>query len=120
MVSAPPEVATPRNSEPVFEKVDQNQLKAPVEPPAPPQNFSDLGVRKYDFWSLLERIKKQFQAPPAANPRLVNYLAAGSIQGLRPLRFEKRVQRNRFVALLTLLVLAALGILSYALEHHHR
>jgi len=119
MVSAQPEVVTPRSSEPIFEKVDQNQLKAPAEPPAAPQHFNELGVRKYDLWSLLERIKKQFEAPPAANPRLVNYLAAGSIQGLRPLRFEKRVQRNRFVALLALLVLAALGILSYALEHHH-
>jgi hypothetical protein len=116
---AAPGVAAPRNSEPIFEKVDQNQLKAPVEPAAAAQHMSELGVRKYDLWSLLERIKKQFQAPPAANPKLVNYLAAGSIQGLRPLRYEKRVQRNRFIALLALLVLAALGILSYALRHHH-
>jgi hypothetical protein len=70
---------------------------------------------------LWERIKKEFQSPPVANPKLVNYLAAGSIQGLRPLRFEKRVQRNRFVVLLVVLLLATLGILSYALErqHHH-
>jgi hypothetical protein len=117
-VSAQPEVATPRNSEPVFEKVDQKQLKASAEPPATAHHFNELGVRKYDLLSLLERIRKQFQSPPAANPRLVNYLAAGSIQGLRPLRYEKRVARNRCVALAVLLLLAFLGIF-YALAHRH-
>jgi cell wall-associated NlpC family hydrolase len=115
----PHSVARPRNSEPIFEKVDQNQLKAPAEPSATAPHVNELGVRKYDLWSLWERIKKEFQSPPAANPKLVNYLAAGSIQGLRPLRFEKRVQRNRFVALATLFLLACLGILSYALQHRH-
>jgi hypothetical protein len=117
--SVQPGVATPRNSEPIFEKVDQNQLQTPAEPPAIPQHSNELGVRKHDFLSLWKRIKKEFQGPPAANPKLVNYLAAGSIQGLRPMRFEKRVQRNRFVALATLFLLACLGILSYALEHQH-
>ncbi len=119
-VSAQPSAATPGNSEPIFEKVDQNQLKAPAEPPATAPHFSELGARPHPLLSWWERIKKEFQGPPAANPKLVNYLAAGSIQGLRPLRFEKRVQRNRFVALATLFLLACLGILSYALEHHHR
>ena len=117
-VSAQPEVATPRNSEPIFEKVDQKQLKAPAAPPATAQHFNELGVRKYDLLSLLERIRKQFQSTPAANPKLVSYLAAGSIQGLRPLRYEKRVARNRCVALAILLLLAFLGIF-YALEHRH-
>jgi len=114
-------VVPPRSNEPIFEKVDQNQLKAPAEPPAAAQNLNELGVRKHNLSSLWERIKKEFQSPPVANPKLVNYLAAGSIQGLRPLRFEKRVQRNRFVVLLVVLLLATLGILSYALErqHHH-
>jgi hypothetical protein len=67
---------------------------------------------------LLERIRKQFKSTPAANPKLVSYLAAGSIQGLRPLRKEKRVARNRCVALAILLLLAFLGIY-YALEHRH-
>jgi hypothetical protein len=116
--AAQPEAATPRNSEPIFEKVDQKQLKAPAEPPATARHFNELGVRKYDLLSLLERIRKQFQSPPAANPKLVSYLAAGSIQGLRPLRYEKRVARNRCVALAILLLLAFLGIF-YALEHRH-
>jgi hypothetical protein len=117
-VSAQPEVVASRNSEPIFEKVDQKQLKAPAEPPATAQHFNELGVRKYDLLSLLERIRKQFKSTPAANPKLVSYLAAGSIQGLRPLRKEKRVARNRCVALAILLLLAFLGIY-YALEHRH-
>jgi hypothetical protein len=116
--STQPGAATPRSSEPIFEKVDQNQLKAPAEPPAAGQNFHELGVRKYDLLSLWERIKKEFQGPPAANPKLVSYLAAGSIQGLRPLRYEKRVARNRCIALAVLLLLASLGIF-FALEHRH-
>jgi hypothetical protein len=114
----PPEPGAPRQGEPIFERVDQNPLKAPPETPDTAQHFNELGVRKYDLLSLLERIRKQFQSPPVANPKLVNYLAAGSIQGLRPLRYEKRVARNRFLALAVLFLLAVLGIY-FALQHHH-
>ena len=57
-------------------------------------------------------MKNLFKTPPASNPKLVNYLAAGSIQGLRPLRYEKRVARNRFIFLVVVLVLALWGILA--------
>jgi hypothetical protein len=42
----------------------------------------------------------------------VNYLAAGSIQGLRPLRYEKRVARNRFIVLAVILLLALWGLIA--------
>jgi len=116
---APPPSGPPRGGEPIFEKVDQNRLKASAEAPDTPQHFNELGVRKYDLWSLLDRFRKQFHGPPAANPKLVNYLAAGSIQGLRPLRYEKRVARNRFILLLAILGLLCLFIASYALQRHH-
>jgi hypothetical protein len=119
--SQPPPTATapapaPANPDPIFEKVDQNRLKTPTERPTTADHFNELGVRKYDLLSLIDRLRKQFQPPPAANPRLVNYLAAGSIQGLRPLRYEKRVARNRFVALLVVLGLVCMAIICYALE----
>jgi ABC-type microcin C transport system permease subunit YejB len=41
----------------------------------------------------------------------VNYLAAGSIQGLRPLRYEKRVARNRFIVFVVVLILALWGLI---------
>ena len=117
-VSAEPGVVPSQSSEPIFEKVDQNQMQTPAEQAAPALHFNELGVRKYDPLSLWERIKKEFQSPPAANPKLVSYLAAGSVQGLRPLRYEKRVQRNRCVALAALLLLVLVGII-YMLERRH-
>jgi hypothetical protein len=42
----------------------------------------------------------------------VNYLAAGGIQGMRPLRREKRIARNRTIALAIILLLALLGMIA--------
>jgi uncharacterized protein involved in exopolysaccharide biosynthesis len=47
----------------------------------------------------------------------VNYLAAGGIQGLRPMRYEKRVARNRFVVLVVFLFLMLLGIIAGFMRH---
>jgi hypothetical protein len=89
----------PAAGEPVFETVHQERLTDANDSATTPQHFNDLGVRKFDLWSLWERLRKQFSSRPMANPKLINYLAAGSIQGLRPLRYEKRVARNRFFLL---------------------
>ena len=105
-------------AEPVFEEVDQNKLKAKNETVTTPNHYNDLGVRKYDLHSFFQRIKNHFNPPPTMNPRLVSYLAAGSFQGLRPLRYEKRVARNRFILLVTIFFLALLGILLVFLKNH--
>lgn len=97
--------------EPVFEEVGQDRIKSGSEP-APPSNHHELGVRKDDFASTWERLKNHFRGPAASNPKLVHYLSAGSIQGLRPLRYEKRVARNRFIVLAVFLVLALLAIIA--------
>jgi len=107
-----------KTPEPIFEDVDQNRLKGAVEPATTPQHFNELGVRKYDLLAVIERIKKQFRGPPASNPKLVSYLAVGSVQGLRPLRYEKRVARNRFLALTIILALLLLGIFAVLVTHH--
>ena len=91
--------------------MDQNRLQS-SEPTTPPQQYNQLGVRKYDLLGFLGRLKGNFRSRPAANPKLVSYLAAGSIQGLRPLRYEKRVARNRFVVLTIVLLLVAWGIIA--------
>ena len=60
---------------------------------------------------LWDRMTKHFRKPPvSSNPKMVNFLAAGSIQGLRPLRYERRVARNRFLAFSTVLVLILIGL----------
>ena len=97
-------------SDPVFEDMKQNAAKEPPEP-ATAAHYNDLGVRKYDLASLWRRWTNHLRGPPASNPKLVNYLAAGSIQGLRPLRYEKRVARNRFIVFVVVLILALWGLI---------
>ena len=102
--------AMPR--EPVFEPVDHRHLVPSAEQEHTPEHFNDLGVRKYDLAAAWGRLRGHFRGPPASNPKLVTYLAAGSIRGLRPLRYEKRVARNRFIALFLILVCLLWGIIA--------
>lgn len=101
----------PRSAREHFEEVDHSPLQT-SEPQPKREQYNDMGVRKYDLAAAWQRFKGTFKTPPASNPKLVNYLAAGSIQGLRPLRYEKRVARNRFVFLVVVLVLMLWGILA--------
>jgi hypothetical protein len=102
---------SPEPREPIFEDLDQRELSTRPAPPTTPEHFNEMGVRKYDVTALASRVKQLFRGSAPMNPRLVNYLAAGGIQGLQPLRREKRVARNRFVALTLILFLILLGIL---------
>jgi len=103
--------------EPIFEDVDVERLQDKSEPVTTPQHYNELGVRKYDLPALLRRVRGQFRGPSTTNPKLVSYLAAGGIQGLRPMRHEKRVARNRFYVLVAVLFMALLGI--YLLFRRH-
>jgi hypothetical protein len=108
----PPPPATAH--EPVFEEI--KPLSDTVETAAPDQ-FNELGVRKYDLPGLFSRIRNHFRRPTTSNPRLVTYLAAGGVQGLRPMRYEKRVARNRFLVFVIVLVLVLLGLFSVLLRN---
>ena len=103
-------------SEPIFEEVDHDRLQA-KEPPVAPEKYNQLGVKKYDLPGFFGRLKNNFRSRPTANPKLVSYLAAGSIQGLRPLRYEKRVARNRFFVVTIVLVLVLWGIIAMFWRH---
>ncbi|HEV2328601.1 MAG TPA: hypothetical protein VGY56_07425 [Verrucomicrobiae bacterium] len=104
--SAPPKSAAA--AEPVFEEI--KTLK-PADEAEPADRFNELGVRKYDLPGLLQKVRGVFKRPTANNPRLVHYLAAGGVHGLRPLRYEKRVARNRFWLLTITLLFILIGIL---------
>jgi hypothetical protein len=108
---------TPKAQEPIFEEVDQDRLKARGEI-ATPEHYNELGVRKYDLPALLRRIRNHFRGPSTNNPKLVHYLAAGGVQGLRPLRYEKRVARNRFILFAAILFLILFGIVWVFVKHH--
>jgi hypothetical protein len=102
---------------PIFEEVPKQPLKAGVSGESP-ELFNELGVRKYDLPALFERIINHLRGPTTTNPRLVNYLAAGGVHGLRPLRYEKRVARNRFIFFTTTLFFILLGIILIFKKRH--
>ena len=113
----PPPAPKPPAHEPVFEKVNQEPLQSRADTESP-DHFNELGVRKYDLPALWGKLKNHFRAPTSNNPRLVNYLAAGGVHGLRPMRYEKRVARNRFIVLVVVLLLVLLGIISLIAKNH--
>ena len=90
--------------------LNQNNLSLPRRPSAMEKDQPlDTSVQRPE--KLWNRIIKNFRKPPVStNPNMVNFLAAGSIQGLRPLRYERRVARNRFLAFTTVLVLILIGL----------
>ena len=110
--TAPP----PHKAEPVFEVIKRGPL-TPGADHATPEIYNDLGVRRYDLPALWHRLRNHFRGPTTSNPRLVNYLAAGGVQGLRPLRYEKRVARNRVVVLALILFVILLGTLLLYLKN---
>jgi hypothetical protein len=112
-----PTTAPASSANPIFEEVDQDRLQAQPEEVVP-GHYNDLGVRKYDLASGWRRLKNHFRGPVTSNPKLVHYLSAGSIQGLRPLRYEKRVARNRVIVLAAFLVLALWGVIAIFFSKH--
>ncbi len=91
--AAPAKQAAARD--PIFESVEQGPPASST--PGANGHFNDLGVRKYDLPGAVRKALAFFRGPATHNPKLVSYLAAGSIRGLRPLRYEKRIARNRFI-----------------------
>jgi hypothetical protein len=106
-----------RIAEPVFEEVETDRVTVDAEGETTPSHYNELGVRKFDLVAAWHRLQKHVYGPSANNPKLVNYLAAGSIQGFRPLRYEKRVARNRVIALTIIFLCVILGILAILQKH---
>ena len=97
--------------EPVFEKVDQAALQDthasnPFSSRADNRSIHEEGT--VSFW---EKLNRFFRGPKSSNPKLVSYLAAGNIHGLRPLRYEKRIHRNRTLLWVGILLVALVGLL---------
>jgi hypothetical protein len=113
--SEPAPAPKPVSHEPVFEEVKPKSFPAQTDPR---DRYNELGVRKYDLPALWDRLRNHFRGPTTSNPRLVNYLAAGGVHGLRPMRYEKRVARNRFIALVIVLFLILLGVISIFIRNH--
>lgn len=103
----PAATATKPALDPVFEEV--KPVRADDETASPDQ-FNELGVRKYDLPAFFDRLRRQFSRPAASDSRLVTYLAAGGVRGLRPLRYEKRIARRRVIVLAIIFFVILFGI----------
>jgi hypothetical protein len=105
--------AAPAPAEPAFEEVSHQRVTNPFVGESTPAHYNELGVRKYDPLARLRRWWSQMRGTATSNPTLVRYLAAGNVQGLKPLRYEKRVARNRFLALLGVFILLIWGLIYF-------
>ena len=108
----------PKAAEPVFEEVATTKIAAARSQTEETELFNELGVRKYDLPALFNRLRNHLRGPTTSNPRLVNYLAAGGVQGLRPLRYEKRVARNRFIWLVVIVSVVLFGLFYWLMPGH--
>jgi hypothetical protein len=103
-------ITAPAAAAPVFEDVDQQRLKASAQPAPSADAHPELGARPRDLSSALQNLKRRLGLTPASNSKLVKLLDSGQIQGLRPLRYERRVARNRFFLLSALLLAVLYGL----------
>jgi len=110
--AAKPKPSSPQSHEPVFEEMPARLFESSRQPPTPGRESVELGLKR-PLWSEgWRRLKRQFVDPPPTNEKLVNYLAAGSIQGLRSLRYERRIARNRIIFICVVLGLLLWGVLA--------
>lgn len=104
--------------EPVFEQIDNSPL-TPLEQRQsnPSELYNELGIRKYDLYSAIKRFMNKFRKTDNVPTRFVNHLLVGNLDGLRPLRYERRVARNRFILLVVCLFIILWGLLSVYLKN---
>lgn len=105
----------------------ESSVKAPLSPAfAPPMSrvsaplnspvtghYNERGLRKFDPFAAWKLLRNHLSGSGGNNPAMAKMLAAGSIHGLKPLRRERRVARNRFLFLF-LALLAILWGLAYS------
>ncbi len=111
------QTVSPNSAAPVFEKVDHGRIHTLVDAQNSPAHLNELGARQYDLLAVWQRFKSLFHSPPPNNPKLINLLAAGNFHGLRPLRYEKRVARNRVIALMAFLLLVLYCFVTIVVKH---
>ncbi|MFN0067842.1 MAG: hypothetical protein ACKVYV_09420 [Limisphaerales bacterium] len=101
----------PRREDPQFESLPGPALEARPAAARGPTSATELGVGRTTppgwrgWW---ERVRRHLGGASPTNPQLISYLAAGGIQGLRPLRYERRIARNRLLFLLAVVALILL------------
>jgi len=77
-----------------------------------PDYFQDNTLKKFDLIGFINKIKKSLKGQTPSNPQLITLLASGNKHGLRPLRKEQKIARNRFI-ILVLMFLFLLWLIAY-------
>lgn len=101
-------------AEPVFEPVDQHRLQSSAVNPFN-EKHDPRALQREGSTSVWERFVRYFRGPTSSNPKLVSYLAAGNIHGLQPLRYERRVARNRLLLWIGIIIVIFVGMLKWLL-----
>jgi hypothetical protein len=77
---------------------------------AGPRSGSSVPADRFNLVEAWQRWMQRLGGQPRRPSGLVHLMAAGSVHGLRPLRYERKIARRRFVLSLSLLLLLLYGI----------
>lgn len=101
----------------ILEADGQATLRQPVK--YLQEKLDGLSAKPTGLRAKLKELKENVGASPAAgaNPKLLKYLSTGNLEGLEPLRREKRIARNRVLFLTLLLALVLLGLAAVVMEN---
>lgn len=105
---------------PEFEEIPHPHSANPFEAETSASHYNELGIRKYDLVAAIRRWWTRLRGRQPPTSKLVSYLAAGSIHGLPPLRYEKRIARNRFLALFALFLAILWGLVYFYFANQPR
>lgn len=82
----------------------------PSSVPSGGLNSSSAPLDRYNLVEAWARWKIKFGPRPRTPSGLVTLMAAGSVHGLRPLRYERKIARRRLLLSLSFLLLILYGI----------
>ena len=75
-----------------------------------PRSGASVPADRFNLVEAWQRWMQRLGGQPRRPSGLVHLMAAGSVHGLRPLRYERKIARRRFVLSLSLLLLLLYGI----------
>lgn len=98
-------------------KLEETATAAPAPdrariPPSAPLEPPEIARRPAPPRDVLPEEEEVPLPKAATGERFANYFASGSLHSIRPLRQERRVQRNKAIIMLILAVLVLYGVIS--------
>jgi hypothetical protein len=100
----------------MFETIEHKTLGLKNHSRDPQAHYNSQGVKKLDPMGWIKRQSERNPASDkadieqASTTKWVQYMATGGVQGIEPLRREKRIARNRFLLMFALFLVILCGI----------